>query len=295
MDEYAFQLSGGLRQRAMIATALSCDPKLLIADEPTTALDVTTQAQILDLLRELQEQNGMAIMLITHNLGVVAEMADDVVGDVPRPGRRAGPVDDIFHHAEAPVHAGAAALDPELDDEPRTQAADDQRLDSAPVQPAARLPVPSALRRRSWPARATSLEPQLLPVAATASAAASCTRSRRVPSSPRTAPSRRMDRTHCCSTSRTCKKFFPITAGLPAQARRPRAGRRRRVVRRHSGRDARAGRRIGLRQDDDRALHPARVSTPSAGEILFRTAEAARSTWRGVPRTACGRCGARCR
>jgi peptide/nickel transport system ATP-binding protein len=101
MDEYAFQLSGGLRQRAMIAMALSCDPKLLIADEPTTALDVTTQAQILDLLWDLQEQNGMAIILITHNLGVVAEMADDVV--VMYLGRvvEEGPVDDIFY---APKH-----------------------------------------------------------------------------------------------------------------------------------------------------------------------------------------------
>src|ERR1700681_1774483 len=79
IDEYSFELSGGLRQRAMIAVALSCDPRLLIADEPTTALDVTTQAQILDLLRKLQRERGMAIMLITHNLGVVAEMADDVV------------------------------------------------------------------------------------------------------------------------------------------------------------------------------------------------------------------------
>jgi|GraSoiStandDraft_30_1057271.scaffolds.fasta_scaffold31958_2 peptide/nickel transport system ATP-binding protein len=101
MDEYAFQLSGGLRQRALIAMALSCDPKLLIADEPTTALDVTTQAQILELLADLQEQTGMAIMLITHNLGVVAEMADDVV--VMYLGRvvEQGPVEETFY---APKH-----------------------------------------------------------------------------------------------------------------------------------------------------------------------------------------------
>lgn len=102
LDEYSFQLSGGLRQRAMIAMALACDPVLLIADEPTTALDVTTQAQILELLRELQEQNHMAIMLITHNLGVVAEMADDVavmyLGQVVEQGT----VDEIFYEPKHP-------------------------------------------------------------------------------------------------------------------------------------------------------------------------------------------------
>src|SRR5207247_2736948 len=102
IDEYSFELSGGLRQRAMIAVALSSDPRLLIADEPTTALDVTTQAQILDLLRSLQRERGMAIMLITHNLGVVAEMADDVV--VMYLGRvvEQGNVDDIFHDPKHP-------------------------------------------------------------------------------------------------------------------------------------------------------------------------------------------------
>ena len=102
LDEYAYQLSGGLRQRAMIAMALVCDPQLLIADEPTTALDVTTQAQILDLLRHLQEERGMAIMLITHNMGVIAEMADRVV--VMYLGRvvEKGPVDEIFHAAKHP-------------------------------------------------------------------------------------------------------------------------------------------------------------------------------------------------
>jgi peptide/nickel transport system ATP-binding protein len=121
MDEYAFQLSGGLRQRAMIATALACDPKLLIADEPTTALDVTTQAQILELLRELQAQNGMAIMLITHNLGVVAEMADDVV--VMYLGRvvEEGSVDDIFNNARHPYTQALLRSIALLSDEPRTR------------------------------------------------------------------------------------------------------------------------------------------------------------------------------
>src|SRR6202043_189172 len=79
VDEYPPKLSGGLRQRAMIAMALACDPQLLIADEPTTALDVTIQAQILDLLRDLQEEFNSAIIMITHDLGVVAELSDDIL------------------------------------------------------------------------------------------------------------------------------------------------------------------------------------------------------------------------
>jgi peptide/nickel transport system ATP-binding protein len=102
VDQYAFELSGGLRQRAMIALALSCHPRILIADEPTTALDVTTQAQILDLLMALQEREEMAIILITHNLGVVAEMCDEVA--VMYLGRivERGPVDAIFHDPKHP-------------------------------------------------------------------------------------------------------------------------------------------------------------------------------------------------
>ena len=121
IDEYAFQLSGGLRQRAMIAVALACDPRLLIADEPTTALDVTTQAQILDLLRQLQEQRNMAIMLITHNLGVVAEMSEEVV--VMYLGRvvEEGPIDDIFHSPRHPYTKALLRSIPTIESEARTK------------------------------------------------------------------------------------------------------------------------------------------------------------------------------
>jgi oligopeptide/dipeptide ABC transporter ATP-binding protein len=121
IDEYSFELSGGLRQRAMIAVALSCDPRLLIADEPTTALDVTTQAQILDLLRNIQQERGMAIMLITHNLGVVAEMADDVV--VMYLGRvvEQGTVDDIFHAPKHPYTKALLQSIPSIESTPRVK------------------------------------------------------------------------------------------------------------------------------------------------------------------------------
>ena len=121
VDEYSFQLSGGLRQRAMIAMALSCDPSILIADEPTTALDVTTQAQILALLERLQSERGMAILLITHNLGVVAEMCNDVV--VMYLGRvvEKGPVDQIFHAARHPYTQALLCSIPSIESEPGTK------------------------------------------------------------------------------------------------------------------------------------------------------------------------------
>ncbi len=101
-DRYTFEFSGGMRQRAMIAMALACDPEVLIADEPTTALDVTTQAEILDLIKRLQDERGMAMLLITHDMGVVAEVADEVA--VMRFGKivEQGPVDDIFHASRHP-------------------------------------------------------------------------------------------------------------------------------------------------------------------------------------------------
>ncbi|TGQ46970.1 ABC transporter ATP-binding protein [Mesorhizobium sp. M00.F.Ca.ET.216.01.1.1] len=112
LDDYPHQMSGGMRQRVMIAMALACNPSLLIADEPTTALDVTIQAQILDLLRRLQVEMGMSILFITHNLGVVAEIAHDVV--VMYGGRvvEQAPVNDLFAHQRHPYTRGLLACTP---------------------------------------------------------------------------------------------------------------------------------------------------------------------------------------
>jgi oligopeptide/dipeptide ABC transporter ATP-binding protein len=114
IDRYPHQLSGGMRQRAMIAMALSCEPDLLIADEPTTALDVTTQAQILTLMRELQNELGMAIMFITHDLGVVAKMTEYVY--VMYLGRivESAPVVDLFHDARHPYTEALLRSIPQL-------------------------------------------------------------------------------------------------------------------------------------------------------------------------------------
>lgn len=114
-DRYTFEFSGGMRQRAMIAMALACDPDILIADEPTTALDVTTQAEIMDLIARLQAERGMAMLMITHDLGLVAEVADHVA--VMRWGKivEQGPVDDIFHGAQHPYTKALLAATVRLD------------------------------------------------------------------------------------------------------------------------------------------------------------------------------------
>jgi oligopeptide/dipeptide ABC transporter ATP-binding protein len=114
VDEYPHQLSGGMRQRVMIAMALACDPKLLIADEPTTALDVTIQAQILELLNRLQEEMGMSIILITHDLGVVAETCDRVIVMYAGQVFEEGPVDDVFHDPQNPYTEGLLRSIPRL-------------------------------------------------------------------------------------------------------------------------------------------------------------------------------------
>ncbi|MBX6749683.1 MAG: ABC transporter ATP-binding protein [Micromonosporaceae bacterium] len=115
VDDYPHQFSGGMRQRAMIAMALSCDPELLIADEPTTALDVTVQAQILDLMRDLQEEFGSALIIITHDLGVVAELADDIVVMYAGKAIEFGAAADVFERPQHPYTWGLLGSMPRLD------------------------------------------------------------------------------------------------------------------------------------------------------------------------------------
>ncbi len=115
IDDYPHKLSGGMRQRAMIAIALSCDPQLLIADEPTTALDVTIQAQILDLLRELKAGGRAAIILITHDLGVVAEICDEVAVMYAGEVVERAPVEALFERPEHPYTVGLLGSIPRLD------------------------------------------------------------------------------------------------------------------------------------------------------------------------------------
>ena len=114
IDDYPHQLSGGMRQRVMIAMALSCNPRLLIADEPTTALDVTVEAQILDLMRDLQQEYEMSIMLITHNLGVVAEMCDRVMVMYLGKVIEEGSTVDTFYHPRHPYTHGLLESIPQI-------------------------------------------------------------------------------------------------------------------------------------------------------------------------------------
>ncbi|MFV2090042.1 MAG: ABC transporter ATP-binding protein, partial [Pseudomonadales bacterium] len=113
--QYPFEFSGGMLQRAMIAMAIACEPAILIADEPTTALDVTIQAQILDLMTDLQRETGMAIVLITHDLGVVARMADEVLVMYAGQIVERGSVDDIFYRSAHPYTLGLKAAMPSND------------------------------------------------------------------------------------------------------------------------------------------------------------------------------------
>jgi len=139
IDDYPHQFSGGMRQRVMIAMALINNPDLLIADEPTTALDVTTQAQILKLMNDLQERFGSAIIMITHDLGVVAETADDVVVMYAGKIQEAAGVDDLFHEPMHPYTWGLLGSLPKIDE-------DVERLTQIPGQPPSLLNPPVGCR-----------------------------------------------------------------------------------------------------------------------------------------------------
>jgi len=160
VDAYPHQLSGGMRQRVMIAMALSCNPSLLIADEPTTALDVTIQAQILELMKELQQEIGMALLLITHDLGVVAEQADEVAIMYAGKIVERASAEAIFTR---PFHPYTVGL---LNSLPSTGDKKKKRLDAIPGVVPSPLHLPSGCRFRDRCAKASALcaeaEPQLV-------------------------------------------------------------------------------------------------------------------------------------
>ena len=145
--QYPFEFSGGMLQRAMIAMAIACEPAILIADEPTTALDVTIQAQILDLLKDMQRENGMAIILITHDLGVVARMADDVAVMYAGEIVEHGTADDIFYRSAHPYTLGLRDAMPRARRAARTPATD-RRQPARSVRAAGRVRLLRALSAR---------------------------------------------------------------------------------------------------------------------------------------------------
>ena len=317
MDEYAFQLSGGLRQRAMIATALACGPRVLIADEPTTALDVTTQAQILDLLRHLQAREGMAIILITHNLGVVAEMCDEVV--VMYLGRvvERGPVDAIFHAPQHPYTQALLRSIPSIQAQVRTKLPTiagsiphpHNRPPGCPFHPRCVEWIRGTCERARAGAPARRGESrrggELLPAPSAARLGRGAGRrpgrrmsepARRAPPAGGTARARRLDAAAAADGPlldvRGLRKFFPIRRGLLRRLVGPRPGGRRRELRAPPGRDAVARRGERLREDDDGPLHPARDHADRRARSCSGPGTARWSTSRPCPSGGCARSGA---
>ena len=189
VDDYPHQFSGGMRQRVMIAMALSCNPDLLIADEPTTALDVTIQAQILELIRRLKDDFGSAVVLITHDMGVVADIADRVMvmyaGRVVERGARR----DLFYDAQHPYTWGLLGLDPAARPAQARAADGDPGHAAVAAQPAAgvqlRPALPAALRalRRGAPARGPAAATATsTPASSTPRRSAAAARRRSIPS-----------------------------------------------------------------------------------------------------------------
>ena len=282
VDDYPHQFSGGMRQRAMIAMALSCDPELLIADEPTTALDVTVQAQILDLIWDLQQEYHSAVIIITHDLGVVAELSDDIL--VMYAGRMAeyGKAEDTFDRPGHPYTWGLLASMPRLDE------ARLERLLPIPGTPPSLIRVPSGCpfhpRCRYadlTDGRSQTEVPELRPVDPGHLVACHLTADQRrtlrpvrtqqaaapdppgggvsAPVSTAGPAPRRGQRGRPPPRGHRADQAFPGHPGhhLAAEGRRGAGGRRRQLLRRRRP-DAGRGRRVRLRQDHDRAAaHPA--------------------------------------
>ncbi len=145
LEQYPHQFSGGMRQRVMIAIGLACNPKLIIADEPTTALDVTIQAQILELMKDLSRKLNIALIIITHNLGVVARYADRVIVMYAARVAEQGQAEEVFHRPRHPYTMGLLRSVPRLDRPARRQARDHRGAAAQPRQYAAGLPLQAAL------------------------------------------------------------------------------------------------------------------------------------------------------
>ena len=252
VDAYPHQFSGGMRQRAMIAMALSCDPDLLIADEPTTALDVTVQAQILDLIRDLQKEFNSAVVIITHDLGVVAELADDIL--VMYAGRAAeyGTAEQLFNEPEHPYTWGLLGSMPRFDKPPTerlmpikgTPPSLIQVPSGLPVQPALRLPGAGRLAVPARPARparqrhaTTSWPATSRPPSASEIWAQEITPRLHDDIPPPSTPTLAPAAGEPLLEVEGLVKHFPIKGGFLQQVDERRAGRRRRRLRRPPGRD----------------------------------------------------------
>ena len=278
LNQYPHQLSGGMRQRVMIAIGLACNPKLLIADEPTTALDVTIQAQILELMKDLSRRLGVAVVIITHNLGIVARYADRV--NVMYAARlvESGTAERVFGRPLHPYARGLLAAVPRLD---RGRTAKLATIDGAPpnlLDPPVGLPLPPALplrhrevpgRSRRW--RRSSRAPRRLPSRGRDRGARSAGRARPRPPA-RRASTGHDDDSHPRHQGR--QEVLPRARGLPAQAQAG-ARRQRRHHRHQARRDAGPGRRIGLREIHARppgaaARRPDRRRDPFEGVDLAR-------------------------
>ena len=278
-------MSGGMRQRVMIAMALACKPAILIADEPTTALDVTIQAQILELLKRLQAELGMAVVLITHDLGVVAETADRVVVMYAGQVVESCDVRSLFRRT---LHPYTAAL---LRSLPRIGSREPLRVIPGSVPNPAAFPPGCRFAPRCPVAEARCLEP--VPPGASSKSATACAACAPPRSRPGASSRRRWVRTPVSEyllEVRDLTKHFPIRRGLFSHIDRPGAGGGRGLVLDPPGRGAGAGGGERLRQDHHRSLRAA-AHRADFGLGALR--------WAGNHRRSggerCARCVARCR